>query len=55
MKRILLAAVAAGSLLFGLGLAGPASAQEPLTINTAGLSCTQEFSGSANGGFCRRM
>ena len=40
MKRILVAAMAAGSLLFGLGLAGPASAQEPLTINTAGLSCT---------------
>ena len=40
MKRILTAALAAGSLLFVLGLAGPASAQEPLTINTAGLTCT---------------
>jgi hypothetical protein len=40
MRKMLASVVAAGSLLLVLGSPGRASAQnEPLTINTAGLSC----------------
>jgi large repetitive protein len=40
MRKLLAAIVVASSLLLALGLAGLASAQEPLTVNTAGLTCT---------------
>jgi|SoiMethySBSTD1v2_1073268.scaffolds.fasta_scaffold368723_2 hypothetical protein len=40
MRKLLAAIVVASSLLLALGLAGLASAQEPLTINTAGLTRT---------------
>jgi hypothetical protein len=41
MKKLLALVMAAGSLVFALALPGQASAQnEPLTISTAGLTCT---------------
>ena len=40
MRTMLAPLVAAGSLLLALGLSGQASAQEPPTISTAGLTCT---------------
>ncbi len=40
MRKMLAPVVAAGSLLLALGLSGQASAQEPPTISTVGLTCT---------------
>src|SRR5512132_3481926 len=40
MRKLLAAVVVASSLLLALGLPHPAAAQEPPTISTAGLTCT---------------